>query len=311
MARVRLGDIVRMPLPDQPSPDFFYPELPPMVPSLPTDVANSFFSSMEQGSSQGMPYASPTQSEFPPLDNVVVGGPMFVPTQPRGGLPITGNPGAIGKPVSAFARSSILPDSILPAPLQRAGMLNRQSIYRTTAYDQAIAGESRFWEWIASHGGIKTCCRIPEMGAPIYSYPPWQVMPSSGLRFQEIFFQTLANVSGGPPFNGVDTVLGNFRCEVGFDGVITHFVCGFTGNGFDDGSGQILWRLKIGQRFAKTLGSVNFTFGDLQTALTVPGSGYRMISGQTVQLIANIPNGSPVNGGRVFAGVIGWTYPRR
>jgi len=302
-----------MPLPDQPSPDYFAPQPPALIPGLPNDLAAEFYSSMSQGNiltNQGMPYASPTDAEFPAVDSVVAGGPMFVPSQPGGGLPLTqgARPG-VG--VNPFRRTPILPDSILPAALKRAGLLNRKSIYEVNEYDQEILRESRFWEWVREHGGLKTCCRIPELGTPIWSYPPWQVMPSNGLRFQEIFFQPIANVSGGGPFTGVDTVLGNFRCEIGFDGVITHFLCGFTGTGFDDGSGSIVWRLKIGQRFAKTLGAVTFTFGSLQTALTIPGSGYRLISGQTIQLIANIPALSPVAGGRLFAGALGWTYPRR
>jgi hypothetical protein len=334
VARINLGDLVRMPLPDEPSPDYFAPAPPAMLPSLPSDLAENFFSSMEQGdvlTNQGMPYAAADESEFPPISNIVTGGPPFVATQPGGGLPIVlsrpGNSGGSNSPggsnggvrqglsrggVPIFTRTPILPDSILPPALSRQGILQGQrQIYHFNRYDRAILAESRLWEWIAAHGGIKSCCRIPEMGAPLWSQPPWQVMPSSGIRFQEIFFQPLPAISGGPPFNGVDTVLGNFRCEIGFDGVVTHFICGFNGNGFDDGSGDIAWRLKIGQRYAKTLGNVTFTFGDIQTALTVPGSGYRLVSGQTIQLIANIPNGSPVNGGRVFAGVLGWTYPRR
>jgi hypothetical protein len=88
-------------------------------------------------------------------------------------------------------------------------------------------------------------------------------------------------------------------------------VCGFNGTGFDEGSGNIVWRALVGQRFLKTLGNVMFTFGDLSTALSVPGSSWPIISQQTVQLFANIPIGSPVTGGQVFAGVLGWTYPRR
>jgi hypothetical protein len=313
VARVNLGDLVRMPLPDQPSPDYIAPALPSLLPALPTDLAANFFSSMQQSdilTNQGAPYASAVDAEFPPLSNVVAGGPSFVASQPGGGLPITSG-GTPGHPVPQFTHTPILPDSVLPPAINRQGLLNRRSIYEFNRYDRALLAESRLWEWIRAHGGIKSCCRIPEMGAPLWSYPPWQVMPSNGIRFNQIFFQPLSAISGGGPFTGVDTVLGTWRCEIGFDGVITHFICGFTGNGFDDGSGNIVWRLQIGQRFAKTLGNVTFTFGDIHTALTVPGSGYRLISGQTIQLIANVPTGSPVNGGRVFAGVLGWTYPRR
>jgi len=311
MARVRLGDIVSMPLPDQFTPDYVSPALPPLIPALPADLAAAFYSSMQQGDilqNQGPPYAS--SDEFPPISSLVAGGPTFVATQPGGGLPLVQG-GAPGARLNPFFRTPIIPDSALPPVLRRSGLLNGRPIYEFNEWDRELLRESRFWEWVRAHGGIKSCCRIPELGAPVWSYPPFQVMPSNGLPFREIFFLPTNAVSGGGPFNALDTVLGQFRCEIGYDGAITHFICGFTGDGFDDGSGSIVWRLKIGQRYAKTLGNVTFTFGSLQTALTVPGSSYRFSSGQNVQLIANIPAGSPVNGGRLFAGVIGWTYPRR
>jgi hypothetical protein len=313
MARVSIGDLINMPLPTEPSPDYIPPPPPPLVPGLPADLAADFFSSMTQGgilTNQGAPYASQVDAEFPAGDAMVLGGPTFVATQPNGGLPITPG-GRPGFRHPAFMRSPIVPDSMLPPALQRQGLLNRKPVFGYNEYDASLARESRYWEWVREHGGIKTCCRIPELGAPIYSYPPWQVMPSNGIRIgpsDAIFFQPIANLM---PFTGTDVLLGSFRCEIGFEGAITHFICGYNGNGFDDGSGNIIWRLKIGQRFAKGLGAVTFTFGNLQTALTVPGSSYRMISGQTVQVFANVPAASPINGGSIFGGFLGWVYPRR
>lgn len=298
-----------MPLPTQPSPDYTPPAPPSLVPGLPADLAEAFFSSMSQGNvltNQGAPYAATDSldGEFPPVDNVVAGGPPFVAAQPGGGLPIVQ-----GQIHNAFFRSPILPDTILPPALRRTGVINRAPIYDFNEYDAAIARDARFWEWVREHGGIKTCCRIPELGAPVYSIPPWIAMPSNGLRIgpaDGVFFQPFASFTPG-----VDLLLGSFRCPIGYDGAITHFFNGFTGNGFEDGSGTILWRFKIGQRYAKGQGNVTFTFGSLQTALTVEGSSYRIISGQTVQAFANIPVSSPVSGGRVFGGFLGWVYPRR
>jgi hypothetical protein len=287
-----------------------------MLPGLPQDLAENFWSSMTQGNvltNQGMPYAFPDDTVSPPrVDNIVVGGPTFIGSQPGGGLPI--ERGGPGMTVNAYTRSAIIPDPLLPLALKRQGILNQKPLFTFNEFDANIAREARFWEWVREHGGLKSCCRIPELGAPIYSIAPWVAMPSNGLRIgpnDGIFFLPTNQISGGGPFTGVDTLLGTFRCEIGYDGVITHFICGFTGSNFDDGSGNIVWRLQIGQRFAKGVGNVTFTFGSLQTALTVPGSSYRMISGQTVKVFANIPPGSPVSGGQVFGGFLGWVYPRR
>ena len=312
--RVRLGDLVKMPLPDQPSPDYTQPAGMTLIPSLPADLAGEFISPMTStgivpAGASGPPYASDTDSA--PLDYQATGGPYFVPRLPGGGIPATGL--LPGQSRAAFFRAPIVPDSDLPFALKRAGVFGQQpELFQFNEEDAELAREANLWQWIARHGGLKNCCRIPELGAPIYSYPPWQVMPSNGIRFGpgNMYFQPLS-AFGAPFFTGVNVVLGEFECELGYDGAITHFICGFTGVGHDEGSGDIVWRLKIGQRYAKSIGNVQTTYGSLQTALTVPGSSYRIISGQTIQLIASIPAGSPVNGGRVFAGVMGWTYPRR
>lgn len=305
--RVRLGDLVKMPLPTDPSPPYFQPPGATLIPSLPADLAGEFASSML---STGTIPANAIDTDTPPLDYQVQGGPYFVPALPNGGIPVTGLQPGQSRP--AFMRAPIIPDSALPFVLKRSGIFGDQpNLFNYTHADAEIAHETALWQWISKHGGLKSCCRIPELGAPIYSYPPWQVMPSNAIRFgpNNIYYQPIATF--GPPFTGVDVVLGEFQCDLGYEGAITHFLCGFTGTGHQDGSGDIVWRLKIGQRFAKDVGNVVTTFGSIQTALTIPGSAYRFISGQTIQLIANIPAGSPVSNGRVFAGVLGWMYPRR
>jgi hypothetical protein len=303
----RLGDLVRMPLPDQPSPDYVQPFPQTFIPSLPPDLAAEFASTM---TAQGTIPAYAADTDTPPLDYSVQGGPYFVGALPGGGIPVTGL--LPGQSQPAFQRAPIIPDSELPFVLKRTGVLGQgPNLFNYTRSDAEIAHEAALWQWIAKHGGLKSCCRIPELGAPLYSYPPWQVMPSNAIRFgpNNIYYQPVT--AFGPPFTGVDVVLGEFQCDLGYDGAITHFLCGYTGSGHEDGSGDIVWRLKIGQRFAKDVGNVQTTFGSIQTALTIPGSAYRFISGQTVQLIANVPVGSPIDGGRIFAGVLGWMYPRR
>lgn len=212
-----------------------------------------------------------------------------------------------GDIVSVPAMAPVIPQSQLPQALQTNWLAWRRPLFTPNTYDAAIAKESDFWAWAQRHGGLKSCCRIPELGAPIWSTPPHQVMPSNGLRMAQTFALNTASI----PFTGVDTIVGQFVVPEGWDGAITNLAIDFTGNGFVQGSASIVWRLKIGQRFAKNSGNVLITVGDLKDQLVVPGSSWKLISGQTVQLIANIPVGSPVSGGQVLMAVIGWTYPRR
>ena len=113
-------------------------------------------------------------------------------------------------------------------------------------------------------------------------------------------------------FTGLDVVLGRFVVPIGYDGALNRVVFQFNGDGFQDFSGLIVWRVLVTLRYARNLGNVKNTFGDFATAFSVPGSdNIRLVSQQTITLLANIPAGSPVSGGPVMAGCFGWYYPRR
>jgi hypothetical protein len=216
--------------------------------------------------------------------------------------------------VPTFYHPAVVPDSMLPATLKRRSPYlpaETARLFSPNAWDNVIWREAALWSWIRNHGGLKTCCRIPELGAPVYSIAPFDAMPSNGIPQRQIFNQPLSAFQSGGLFTGTDVVVGSWQIPKGYDGAITHFLAFFTGDGFDDGLGNIVWRLMIGQRYAKNLGNVQFTFGSLDNALLVPGQSIRCISGQTVSLIANVPVSSPISGGNVFAGTLGWTYPRR
>lgn len=197
--------------------------------------------------------------------------------------------------------------------LQRGNPLVRQTVWRPNGYDAAIRNQASIWAYVRAHGGLKSCCRIPELGAPVWSEPPWMVQPSQGEKFEEMFSQpTSAFQSGGGDFTGVDVILGQFVVPNGYDGALNRVVCNFTGNGFQDFMGFISWRVQVNNRFARNLGNIQNTFGDFRTAFSVPGSdNIRLVSQQTITLLANIPPGSPVSDGVVAAGAFGWFYPRR
>lgn len=308
MARIPLGDIVPLWIPGQPTPDAAPPLGPPytLVPGLPTDLAGNFLTSYNP-SNTTPPYASSEQVN-PALQTEVIGGPFFVPSQPNSPAPFSRGQMTPGNP---WKRQPILPDSVLPDPLKRSSQILNRSLYQANPWDLALLQESALWRWISEHGGLQSCCRIPEMGAPFYAVSPLLSKPSAGIDFKKIFFQPLTVFQSAGVFTGLDVVMGQWQVDIGYDGVINKFVVGFTGNGFNQGSGNIAWRLKVGQRFVRDFGNVLNTYGDLNTALLVQADHVELISGQTVTLIANIPAGSPVNAGQVFAGTFGYIWPRR
>lgn len=306
--RMRLGDIVPLVVKGNPSaspdPAFLYPQ----VPSLPADLAGEFVSGY---TSAGTVPGYAQVEEQNPIDQIVTGGPFFVATQPNLPAPFSNRP-PYGT-ARAYQHTTVVPDSQLPPAIQRQSQIlyHAEKMFSPTEDDLAILGESAMWRWISEHGGLKSCCRIPEVGAPFYGIAPWIQKPLNGIDYKKLFFQPLSAFQSGGVFTGVDTVIGQWRVDHAFDGVITKLVFGFTGDGFLQGSGSIVWRLKYGQRFARDLGNVMNTYGDLQTALLVEADHIQLVSGQTVTLYANIPAASPVSGGQVFGGTFGWMWPRR
>ncbi len=239
----------------------------------------------------GMPGVVAPGSEIPADWPLTVPGMAFLQSQAGG----------------VFRRPVVLPDAWLPPALQRTNPLLRQVTYTRNRWDEVILKRAAMWNWIAAHGGLKSICRIPELGAPIWDQAPWEYMPSQGQEYRQLFSVAVGSI----PRDGTNTVIGQFRVPIGYDGVLNQFVSGFTGQGFEEGSGSIVWRVKIGARWAKNLGNVRFTYGSLQTSLLVPGYSLRLISGQTVTIYASIPATSPVSGGVVTAAAFGWTYPHR
>lgn len=307
MARIRLGDIVPLYVPGR--PDVSGGPQYPMVPSLPPDLAANFVASYNP--SNTIPAYAASEETNPAMAHAVTGGPYFVPAQPNNPAPFSNIRSFDGS--APYKREAILPDQILPAPLKRESQIlkHQQALWEPTRHDLALLRQSAVWRWISEHGGLKGCCRIPELGAPVWAIPPWIQKPSNGLDFEKMFFQPLTAFQTLGVFNGVDTVIGQWRVPNAWDGAIKKVVFGFTGDGHIEGSGDIVWRLKIGQRFANDFGKVLNTYGSLQTALLVQQQNIQVISGQTITLIGNIPATSSVSGGQVFAGSFGWYWPRR
>jgi hypothetical protein len=226
---------------------------------------------------------------------------------------LVGNKNPTALPVGGvWHRPTIVPDHQLPGPLKRISTLIRpRSVFTPNQFNRQIEQEAALWDFVAKHGGLKAYCRIPELGAPIYDVAPWLVQPSQGQVLQEPFSATPASLQTAGAFTGTDILIGQVRVPVGYDGVINRVVTSFTGNGFDENSGNIIWRVKAGQRFLRNLGNIQQTWGSFQNAMLVPLQGNRVVSGQYIQVYVNIPPTSPINGGVIQAGLFGWFYPRR
>jgi hypothetical protein len=247
----------------------------------------------------------------PGTQPTVIPGSVMIPPNT-----VVSNPSASpGIQLHDWTPQPILPDALLPDPLNRTNPLAAPAQWTPNKYDFQIIGRAKKWQWVAANGGLKGCCSIPELGAPIYNEPPWQKMPSNSFEFNPMNGLPVTSFQTEGIFNGLDQVILSIQVPSGYDGIINRFVASTTGvTGYSDFQNDIVWRLKYGIRYAKNLGNINNTFGSFGNAIQTPGVNViRVISGQTIELIANVPVGSPVVtvGGTINAGVFGWFYPRR
>lgn len=123
------------------------------------------------------------------------------------------------------------------------------------------------------------------------------------------------NPSGGIPLpNTTDenVIVLRFRVPVGYDGIITAQYNEFT-QPWTEGSGDLVWRVRVDGRYLRDCGNILFTLGSSVDLSPIYG-GLQLRSGNLVEYVVSAPNTSgslPLPGvGNILAGLHGWFYPR-
>lgn len=163
-----------------------------------------------------------------------------------------------------------------------------------TEYDAHLKDLKRNWcEWSLR-------VRVNELKY----HKPWFKMPMDG----QVLNNNIAFQASSLAVN-VNTSLIEFRIPIGWDGVINRIYHTYTGLGFEDGSGQLYWRLRVGSRYARNLGSIPFLYGSIASPFAIPGYGILVYSNQKVSYEVEKTDAS-INNGNIICGVVGWIWPR-
>jgi hypothetical protein len=173
-------------------------------------------------------------------------------------------------------------------------------IPRANDYDRAMWASYRAVEKIQQEGGLMRCVYGSRRE---YDSPPWMTMPDNGVPFQKIGTVNL------PPANGNDTLVLEFTVPLGFNGAISGVSHIYTGSGFVEGSGNLVWRIRTSTRWVKDMSNVIVQLGSMQTPYVLPRSSSFLRSGEIVQYYVNHAIGSTLSGGRIVCLLIGWLYP--
>jgi hypothetical protein len=101
-----------------------------------------------------------------------------------------------------------------------------------------------------------------------------------------------------------------YRVPDGFEGVLQARFHNMSVGVLVEGSGDVIWRLRLDLWYPRDCGESLFTMGS-QSWLEPLGGGIRVASGQTLHYEVQAPNvtGSLPLGSRVSAGVRGWLWP--
>lgn len=175
---------------------------------------------------------------------------------------------------------------------------------RPNNWNACLDAECALWDHIIRCGGLETT--IPWSERRRYEQPPWKAMPPEGERLQR--FGSITR----PLDDGLDHPILDFTMPKAWDGVATNVMFSSTDNAFIQGSGALVWRLKVGARWIPDFSAVTFSLSDLRYPAELVGGYVRLLSLQRVQAFVNVPPGSPVDpASRVNAAVVGWQYPKR
>lgn len=194
------------------------------------------------------------------------------------------------------------------------GLMPRCRPYGANKYDDCLDAEYKDYVRFYNEGRLKR---------KEYLSAPWVSMPPEGRRFSPITYTPVATFQNpGPGFNGVDTVVLRERVPLGYDGIINDVVFNYLGgSGFDEGSGEITWRLAAdylpasaidatGARYLRDMGNIQTTLGSLVQPSPVPRGGLRVYSWDWVTVYINVATTATIAGGTMVTSLRGWYWPR-
>ena len=139
--------------------------------------------------------------------------------------------------------------------------------------------------------------------------PPYIQPPKNSVRRQP----SGQLVIPAPAETGLDNLVFNFQVPYGYDGIITQLSNQWNGTGFVEGSGDIVWRVKIDRRFVTDFDNIQVSLGSLAVPFEIVGQGIPLLSGQNVQYFVAFAPGSEARlnlDGQTLCSWSGYIWPR-
>jgi hypothetical protein len=183
------------------------------------------------------------------------------------------------------------------------------------AWDRILKRDTYLWREIQQAGGIMAVVspfRPRLLGVGNWG-EPWMRMPADGEKFQFVGSVDVATITAVGVV-GTNVLVLTFTVPPNFDGVISGLTQMYTGGGFVESSGDLTWRLKLNQRFPKSLGVMTTSMGSLLTPSPFGPGGLRVQSRQVIQYFVNAGPMAAANldaAARIVCVASGWFYPQQ
>jgi hypothetical protein len=226
--------------------------------------------------------ADSLSATFPVNCSIAITGSVPVPPAPpaSGGLP------------TAVVQAIVHPFHLLSGTCRIANY-----------WDDCLAVEERRLSSIR----FPSLCAMP---AGFRRLLPWDD-EAVALPYQAVPFNRAGSIVTPAPADG-DQVVVSLPVPLGYDGFLTAAYWSYIGAGFSQGSGDLIFRIKINQRYLKDLSNIPFALGSPRLPFPFT-EGQLLLCGQTVSGIVNAPNpGGTVQAGssRIAFALIGFFWPR-
>ena len=209
-------------------------------------------------------------------------------------------------PVVANAFIQVIMNGIPPPPapvIPTTNMFARggKPIWKCpNMWDKCLEAETGFWrawDFTPRHGcRPSTVCVDPG--------DPWVDLPENGREYYSRGSVLASNLAAG-----VDTLVCQYFVPTGYDAIIYGLHHTFAGVGWVDADGNLIWRVRINQRWVKDLAAMVTRLGDLNTPYVLADRIY-LHTQSIVSYWVNSANPLALQqNARVLAGFMGWVYP--
>jgi len=187
------------------------------------------------------------------------------------------------------------PPAIAPDP--HLNRLGKPYIKCANVWDWCLENDGRLWRGVdwSRYGCMPVkCWRLEDN--------PLHAIPEQGREFHKFGMIPL------PLTFGVDTQILRFQVPTGYSGVVYGVLCKYTGGGYVNGSGDLLWRFQVNQRWIKSLQAVPTELGDYSGYAQLD-EYFKLSSGQTVRAYGWVDPATGLVGGSMIAALQGWYFP--